>query len=78
MKEAESLALWTAEFERPDRRKVDKHIDGELIDNAIMNPFVPHEESSVRPHEDFMTRSEFKKLMDDNIKTLWSRYETLC
>lgn len=69
MEKAETMTLWAAELERADRHKVDEHVEDELTDNAIMETFVPPEEPSVRPHEDYLTCLEGKKLMDDNLKT---------
>lgn len=54
--------LWTAEFQCTDRRKVDEHVEDELIESEIMETFVPHREPSVLPHHDYITLSEVEEV----------------
>lgn len=66
------MTLWTQELERVDRCKVDKYEEehkDDLNDSEIWDSNVLHEESSGVPIKDYVTRSEGKKIMEDNIKT---------
>lgn len=70
MEEPRTMALWTAELEGSVLRKVSDQVEGDLINNEIMETSVPREEPIVSPHEDYVTCSEVEKLMEDNIKTV--------
>lgn len=65
--EAKTMALWIEELHQADRCWVDDREDA-LIDNEVMNNFVLHEEPSVGPTGYYVTPSEVKTLMKDNIK----------
>lgn len=69
MEEAETMALWTAKLELTYRCDLHEPVGDDLIENDILDTFVPHEDPGVSQHRDCMTRSEAKNLMENNIKT---------
>lgn len=63
------MAFWTTELERTDSGKDNEHVERELIENEVMEIFVPHEEPIFSLHDDYVTRFEVEKLMNNYMKT---------
>lgn len=69
IKEAETMDFWTAELECTDHCYVNEHVVHDLIDNEIIDPFVPPETPTFRPHKDYTILSEVEKFTHHKIKT---------
>lgn len=62
------MALWSKFLDPVDCREADGHED-ELINNDILDSYLPREELSEVPIRGYVTSSEVEKLMKDNIMT---------
>lgn len=72
-REAETMDFLSQEIERVDCCGVEQHEDGyedDWIDKELFDRFFSCQKQSGSPVEDYISRSEIERVMDDTIKTV--------